>query len=91
MGPVCEIPLTSDSSEVLDAIDAVLAETATKILRTRRGRTWDIWVNERPFHVCVDKSLPAVLVSAGCNDPEDRTLLCQLEAGIVARIRQSIR
>jgi hypothetical protein len=71
---------------VLDAIDSVLASAADRIERTRKGRVWDVWVRERPVHVRVEGSPPMVMLSAGCNDPEDYAILRRLAADLARAV-----
>ncbi len=78
MGPTCEVLLESDAGPVLDGIDALLAASADRIERTRKGRVWDIWVRGRPVHVWVTAWPPSVCFAAGCNRPDDYAVLRQL-------------
>jgi hypothetical protein len=83
VGPACEVLLESDDGATLDALDTVLASLANRIDRTRKGRVWDVWVRERPIHVQVVGSPPAVELSAGCNSPEDYAILREIAGRIV--------
>lgn len=85
MGPTCEVLLESDDGTTLDAIDGVLADVADRIVRTRKGRAWDIWVEGRAVHVTVRGSPPAVALAAACNGPEDHSVLKRL-AGKLAEV-----
>jgi hypothetical protein len=91
MGPISEIPLNSDGGDVLDRIDAALSELTDEIVRTRKGRTWDIWINERPFHISIDDLSRTLLISAGCNGKEDHQLLRQVTESITTTVRTLIR
>ena len=82
MGPTCEVLLPADDDTTLDAIDALLVATAEQINRTRKGRVWDVWIGGRPIHVHVTGSPPTAELSAGCNAPEDYTVLRQLSMSI---------
>jgi len=82
MGPTCEVVLESDDGATLDTIDLLLASIAEQVTRTRKGRTWDVWVRGRPIHVHVTGMPPRVELSAGCNGPEDYTALRELTAAI---------
>jgi hypothetical protein len=84
MGPTCKVLLESDGPPMLCAADAFLASVADRIERTRKGQTWDIWIDGRPIHVEVTTSPPAIGLSAGCNGAEDYTLLRRLAGGLAA-------
>jgi hypothetical protein len=84
MGPTCEVMLESAGPAVLDAADAFLACSAERVERTRRGKTWNIWVEGRPFHVEVTTSPPAIGLSAGCNGADDYEVLRRLAVGLAA-------
>jgi hypothetical protein len=71
---------------VLDAVDSMLASAADRIERTRKGRVWDIWVRERPVHVRIEGSPPVVILSAGCNSPEDYAILRRLAADLARAV-----
>jgi hypothetical protein len=86
-GPACEVLLESDAPEVLLEIDAVLARVAERIERTRKGRVWNIWVDGRPVDVAVESSPPSIVLSAGCNGPEDYRVLARLAASLAERLR----
>ena len=78
-GPACEVELPSIPDRVaLDAIDEFLTGVCEHIKRTRKGRVWDVWIDERPVHVAVVDSRGAVELSAGCNAPEDYAILRRL-------------
>ena len=77
-GPTCEVLLEADDAQTLDTIDGVLSAAAERIERTRKGRVWDVWVGGRPVHVSVGKSPPLVALAAGCNEPEDYSVLRRL-------------
>jgi hypothetical protein len=77
-GPTCEVWLESDDQHVLDVIDAILEAAAGTIKRTRKGRVWDVWIDDRPVHVWVEASPPMVVLAAGCNAPEDYAILRHL-------------
>ncbi len=83
-GPTCEVLLNADDGPALDAIDAILATAAERIERTRKGRVWDVWVGGRPVHVSVGGSPPTVDLAAGCNNPEDYTVLRRLASEMAA-------
>lgn len=75
MGPNCEVLIEHDDPVSLDMIDALLANKADQIERTRKGRGWDVWINSRLIHMTVDGSRHSVMLSAGCNGAEDFELL----------------
>ncbi len=86
-GPTCEAELLAPADEdALTMIDAILASIAKPLIRTRKGRVWDVWVGGRPVHVVVLDSTPRVELSAGCNSPDDyaalRRLGCELAAAL---------
>lgn len=83
-GPTCEVLLTNDDRVTIDRIDAFLALCTDRIDRTRKGRTWDIWVRARPVHVNVDQAI--VTLSAGCHDAEDWIVIRELADGIVKTV-----
>ncbi len=85
-GPACEVLIESDSGPTLDEIDAVLADLAERIERTRKGRVWDMWVDGRPVHVMVASSPPGIELSAGCNSLEDHAMLERLAGALVERL-----
>lgn len=85
MGPGCEVLLEGVDDALLDGLDALLASFAERVERTRKGRVWDIMIGDRPFHVCVDESPPAVVLSAACNDSDDWALLSDLAQTIAER------
>lgn len=72
---MCEVLLEADDGAALDAIDGVLAAVADEVIRTRKGRVWDVWIGGRPVQVAVAGRPPAVTLSAGCNGPEDYAVL----------------
>jgi hypothetical protein len=82
MGPTCEVILESAEPAVLEAADAFLASAAERVERTRRGKTWNIWVDGRPFRVEASTSLPAIVLSAGCNGAHDYEVLRRLSVGL---------
>jgi hypothetical protein len=82
MGPSCEVLLVDDSPRILDAIDAILALSAERIDRTRKGRVWDVWIRGQPVHIHVEKQLLMTL-SAGCNHPEAFIILREIASRIV--------
>ena len=86
MGPTCEVLLEADDGGVLNAIEAVLAATAQRIERSRKGRVWDVWVGGRPVHVSIDGSPPIVTLAAGCNGSEDYGLLRQLAQALASAL-----
>lgn len=55
MGPTCAVyarcKLTGDH---LLQVDTLLSKLAGKIERTRKGRVWDVWIDDCPIHVCVE-------------------------------------
>jgi hypothetical protein len=69
-------------SSTLDVVDAFLVSVADRIARTRKGRTWDLWISGRPIHVHVAISPPSIGLSAGCNGVEDYSALQRLAAGL---------
>lgn len=82
-GPACEVELQSvPDVHTLDAIDEFLARIATHIIRTRKGRVWEIRVDGRPVHISVVDSRGAIEISAGCNAPEDYAILSRLGRGL---------
>lgn len=78
MGPTCEVLLLSNDNATLDTIEVVLSEAAEEIVRTRKGRVWDLRVDGRPVHVAVIGKTPVVTLAAGCNSPEDYLVLRRL-------------
>jgi hypothetical protein len=92
-GPTSQIrsslPLTG---AILDELDRVLAAHADEIERTRKGRNWAIRVDGSPIEVIVldregmqkwGEAADAdtqfqVMLSAGCNSPEDYDRLTDL-------------
>ena len=80
MGPACEILLESGDDTILDAVDSVLSACTEQVVRTRKGRVWEVWISGRPIGVSVDFDPPAIQLSAGCNSAEDYAvvgLLCR--------------
>jgi hypothetical protein len=75
MGPVRELPHAALDDEALDLIHATLVQIAEKVEATRQGRVWDVWIDERPFHVEADAQSMEIRIAAGCNQPEDHQLL----------------
>lgn len=84
MGPTCEVLMELDDDATLDSIDAILAAICPRIERTRKGRVWDVWIEDRPFHLSVHNNPPTVVLAAGCNDTEDYVLLRSLSGRIAA-------
>jgi len=83
-GPTCEVLLETDDGPTLDSIDAILAASAERIERTRKGRVWAVWVGGRPVHVSV--SPVSVVLSAGCNEPQDYEVLRRLAGAFAAKL-----
>ena len=77
MGPSVEV-LTDEpiTDEHLLAIDTLLSTLADKIIRTRKGRVWTLWIGERPMYVSVTAP-DCVTLSAGRNSPQDGDILRQ--------------
>ncbi|WP_395738199.1 hypothetical protein [Prosthecobacter sp.] len=78
MGPTAEVitaePITDQ--QLLD-IDDMITKLAAKFIRTRKGRVWSLWIDERPIHLSVTE--PGVLVmAAGLHSPQDYDILRQL-------------
>lgn len=87
MGPCCDIVLqTAASSEVHNIVDAYLGRVAKQIVRHRKGRTWELWLDGRPISVFVSdqkESSPAMInFAASCNSPEDYALLRRLSGDL---------
>ena len=78
MGPTCEVLLNTVEDLTLDKIDSVLDRTSEQIERTRKGRSWNIWVRGQPIHVEITDVPPTVHLSAGCNSTEDYRILGEL-------------
>lgn len=57
MGPTSKVLLESDDESTLDTIDSVLAAVAKHMVRTRKGRVWDVRVEGRPVHVWIEDSV----------------------------------
>lgn len=70
--------MESADDATLMAIDEVLGSLADRIDRTRKGRNWDLWIEERPFHVQVVDSPASITLAAGCNRAEDYGILRRL-------------
>ena len=81
-GPTCTVLIEDITDSVLKALDALLAEESDTIERTRRNRVWEVWIRGRPIHVSANDSPSEVLLSAGCNSPEDYEVLHLLAAKI---------
>ena len=93
-----QLPLTG---AILDDLDRVLATHADEIHRTRKGRNWKIRIDGYPIDVFVvdregmlnwgeepDANAQfEVVLSAGCNSPEDYERLTDLGNAIGAIIR----
>ena len=85
MGPTCGIVLNSvPTNEQLNAVDDFLARVAGEIERSRKGRVWDVWIDNRPVHVAVVASPARIELSAGCKAAEDYTILQNLAKGLAA-------
>jgi len=83
MGPTCEVHLeTAPDADALNAVDAFLAKVADRVERTRKGRTWDVWVSGRPVHVAATISPARIELSAGCNSAADYDTLRRLCRGL---------
>jgi hypothetical protein len=83
MGPTCEVVLAvAPTLDTLIAVDAYLSSVAESIERTRKGRTWNVWVGGRPIHVAASDSPSVIALAAGCNAPQDYALLRQFGSGL---------
>jgi len=71
VGPTCSVVVESITGETLDRIDEALELLADRIERTRKGRRWNVWINDRPFAVRVSGANSAIELAAGCNTAED--------------------
>ena len=71
MGPAREILLTTLDDRALDLIHASLIQISGKVKSTRKGRAWDVWINDHPFHIEADMNSMTITLSAGCNQSAD--------------------
>lgn len=78
MGPTCEVTFSRVNDELLDRIDRHLRDVADEVAPTRKGRDWNVWIAARPVHVRVSDESTALILAAGCNAPEDWSVLEQL-------------
>ena len=63
-GPSCEVVLEKAiDSGVLAVVDEYLGRVADTIVRHRKGRTWEIWINGQPVRVADDPSLLQLLLN----------------------------
>lgn len=86
MSPTCEILLESCDVTILDAVDSILSVCAEQVVRTRKGRVWEVWISGRPIGVSVDFDPPAIQLSAGCNSAEDYAVLERLCRALTDRL-----
>ncbi len=86
MGPTAEVVTDARiTEEQLLAIDALLSKFASKIIRTRRGRVWTLWIGEHTIDVSA--SGPTCLaLAAGLNSPQDYALLRDLGQRLATRL-----
>ena len=91
-GPTCAIfgrgALTE--SRLVD-IDKLLASKSTVLVRTRKGKVWDVEIDERPVHVQIENTEDVLwdcedeLLDAGLL-PEDAPFQVVLSAGLNSRV-----
>jgi hypothetical protein len=86
LGPTCEVLLDVGDATTLGSLDMLLTSMSERIERTRKGRVWDIWVRGRPIHVSLAESPSVVEMAAGCNQPEDYTILRELAKSVVSAL-----
>jgi hypothetical protein len=65
MGPTCSVFLSVDADAASRCVDDVLAGVASELKRTRKQRSWEAWINQRPY--------TAQLVRAQDLAPAERT------------------
>ncbi|WP_406698025.1 hypothetical protein V5E97_04145 [Singulisphaera sp. Ch08] len=82
MSLACEVLLESDEPAMLDTIDSFLEAAADRIDRTRKGRVWNLWIDERPIHVEVVDQPPSIGLSSACDDAHDDSVLRRLAKGL---------
>jgi hypothetical protein len=86
MGPSCEVVLPSEiTPEVLSAVDAYLRRNAETVHDTRKGRSWELWVDGRPISVSAQMG-NEIALSAGCKSSDDYSALRQLSEGLAAEL-----
>ncbi|WP_395753176.1 hypothetical protein [Prosthecobacter sp.] len=78
MGPTAAV-VTEEliTDEQLLAIDALLSKLAGQIIRTRKGRVWSLWIDERPLDVSATDP-HTVTLAAGLNSSQDYDMLREL-------------
>ncbi len=98
MGPAVQISSRSKVDDgLLLAVDALLHAECTQVETTRKGRVFDVWVDDRPFHVWIEgaddstEPIPsgmssAIWISAGGNQPTDRELMLRLAGRIALEV-----
>jgi hypothetical protein len=86
-GPACSVyARRSLTEDILVEIELRLSDGADEVNGTRKGRIWDVWVANRPFHVAVRKTAD---VLSQCEDellelgllPDEVPFLIELSAG----------
>jgi hypothetical protein len=78
MGPTAEVvTLESIADEQLLAIDGLLSKISSKIVRTRKGSVWALWIGDRQIDIAVTET-GCIVLAAGCNSEQDYDILRQL-------------
>lgn len=86
MGPTCEVTVAEISETLLDVVHRYLEDVADEVASTRKGRSWDVLVEGRPFGIWVEDASASLGLAAGCNKPEDWQVLERLAINLAARL-----
>ena len=90
MGPTIEIcSRRKVDDQLLLSVDVLLHAECDSVRTTRKGKVFDVYVEDRPFHAWIlgaedsPESLPtgmssAICISAGCNQSIDGEILQRL-------------
>lgn len=85
-GPACSVILSEHSKQTLQDLDVILAAFADRLERTRKGRVFDLWKEQRPYHVHFREEELTIELSAGCNGREDYRFLETLSEALATRL-----
>jgi hypothetical protein len=85
MGPTCSVILSAIPTDATySAVDAYLSRIAREMMRDKKVRLWEGWIDGRPVIVAIkdenEESHPVVELSAGCNSPEDYEIMRRVSA-----------
>ena len=61
-----------------------LLESQVTLSASRKGRVWEVWIDNRPIHVAIVASPARIELAAGCNAAEDYTVIHNLAKGLAA-------